>query len=97
MTSYKQDELFSASEIVKNFSTITSKLSHREIDKVGILKNNKLGFVLFRSEDFEDIVRDEVRKALFEEDKKFVDSQVQKVKNNSAKFLTFEEVAEILE
>lgn len=97
MTSYKQDELFSASQIVKNFSTITSKLLHREIDKVGILKNNKLGFVLFRSEDFENIVRNEVQKALFEEDKKFVDSQVQKVKNNSAKFFTFEEVAEILE
>ena len=97
MTSYKQDELFSASEIVKNFSAITSKLSHRQIDKVGILKNNKLGFVLFRSEDFENIVRNEVRKALFEEDKKFVDSQVQKVKNHTAKFFTFEEVAEILE
>lgn len=97
MTSYKQDELFSASEIVKNFSTITSRLSHREIDKVGILKNNKLGFVLFRSEDFEDIVRNEVRKALFEEDKKFVDFQVQKIKNHTAKFFTFEEVAEILE
>ncbi|MBD3807251.1 MAG: hypothetical protein IE880_00885 [Epsilonproteobacteria bacterium] len=97
MTSYKQDELFSASEIVKNFSAITSKLSHKQIDKVGILKNNKLGFVLFRSEDFEDIVRNEVRKALFEEDKKFVDFQVQKIKNHTAKFLTFEEVAEILE
>lgn len=97
MTSYKQDELFSASEIVKNFSTITSKLSHREIDKVGILKNNKLGFVLFRSEDFENIVRNEVQKALFEEDKKFVDFQVQKIKNHTAKFFTFEEVAEILE
>ncbi len=84
MTSYKQDELCNASEIVKNFSTITSRLSHGQIDKVGILKNNKLGFVLFRSEDFE-------------EDKKFVDFQVQKVKNNSAKFFTFEEVAEILE
>lgn len=97
MTSYKQDELFSASEIVKNFSTITSKLSHKEIDKVGILKNNKLGFVLFRSEDFENIVKNEVKKALFEEDKKFVDSQVQKVKNNTANFLTFEEVSEMLE
>jgi hypothetical protein len=97
MTSYKQDELFSASEIVKNFSTITSKLSHKEIDKVGILKNNKLGFVLFRSEDFENIVKNEVKKALFEEDKKFVDSQVQKVKNHTANFLTFEEVSEMLE
>ncbi|KIM02757.1 MAG: hypothetical protein KN64_14030 [Sulfurovum sp. AS07-7] len=96
MTSYKQDELFSASEIVKNFSTITSKLSHKQIDKVGILKNNKLGFVLFRSEDFEDIVRNEVRKVLFEEDKKFVEFQVQKVKDKTAKFYSLEEVSEIL-
>jgi len=86
MTSYRQDELYSASDMVKNFSNITSKFTNKEIDKVGILKNNKLGFVLFRSEDFENIINNEVNKALFEEDKRFVGLQVQKVKNHNAKF-----------
>ncbi len=96
MTSYRQDELYSASDMVKNFSNITSKLTNKEIDKVGILKNNKLGFVLFRSEDFENIIKNEVNKALFEEDKRFVGLQVQKVKNHNAKFYSFEEVCETL-
>lgn len=97
MTSYRQDELYSASDMVKNFSSITSKLSNKEIDKIGILKNNKLGFVLFRSEDFENIVKSEVNKMLFEADKRFVGLQVQRVKDKTAKFYSLEEVSEILE
>ncbi|MCX6052009.1 MAG: hypothetical protein NTZ60_05795 [Campylobacterales bacterium] len=91
MLSYNTNELFSATEMAKNFATITSKLYKNELEKVGILKNNKLDFVLLKSEDFEKIIEKEVQKVLFEEDRKFVASQVEKIKSGAAKFHSLEE------
>lgn len=71
MVAYNSNELFSATEVAKNFATITSKLYKNELEKVGILKNNKLDFILLKSEDFEKIIEKEVRRTLFEEDRKF--------------------------
>lgn len=67
MVAYKTNELYSATEIAKNFSSIASKLTNHEIEKVGILKNNKLDFVMLRSDDFDKIIEKEVHKALQEE------------------------------
>jgi len=61
---YNSNELFSATEISKNFAKITSKLSKKELEKIGILKNNKLDFILLKSDDFEEIIKKEVEKAL---------------------------------
>lgn len=91
MVAYNANELFSATEVAKNFATITSKLYKKELKKIGILKNNKLDFILLKSEDFEKIIEQEVKKALFEEDKKFVAAQVEKIKSGSAKFYFLEE------
>jgi PHD/YefM family antitoxin component YafN of YafNO toxin-antitoxin module len=91
MVSYNTNELFSATEVAKNFATITSKLYKNELEKVGILKNNKLDFILLKSEDFEKMIQKEVQKALFEEDRKFVATQVEKIKSGTAKFYSIEE------
>lgn len=91
MVAYNANELFSATEVAKNFATITSKLYKKELEKIGILKNNKLDFILLKSEDFEKIIEQEVQKALFEEDKKFVASQVEKIRSGTAKFYSIEE------
>ena len=61
------------------------------MEKIGILKNNKLDFILLKSEDFEKIIEKEVQKALFEEDRKFVAAQVEKIKSGTAKFYSLEE------
>lgn len=91
MLAYNTNELFSATDVAKNFASITSKLYKRELEKVGILKNNKLDFILLKSEDFEKIIQKEVQKALFEEDRRFVAAQVEKIKSDSAKFYSIEE------
>ncbi len=91
MVAYNANELFSATEVAKNFATITSKLHKKELEKIGILKNNKLDFILLKSEDFEKIIEQEVQKALFEEDRKFVAAQVEKIKSGTAKFYSLEE------
>jgi len=97
MVSYNANELFSATEVAKNFATITSKLYKKELEKIGILKNNKLDFILLKSEDFEKIIQKEVQKALFEEDRKVVALQVEKIKNGTAKFYSLEEINEKLD
>jgi hypothetical protein len=91
MVAYNTNELFSATEVAKNFATITSKLYKKELEKIGILKNNKLDFILLKSEDFEKIIEKEVQKVLFEEDRKFVATQVERIKSGAAKFYSIEE------
>lgn len=97
MLAYNSNELFSATEVAKNFASITSKLYKRELEKIGILKNNKLDFVLLKSEDFEKIIEKEVQKALFEEDRKFVAAQIEKINSKAAKFYSIEETEAILD
>ncbi|MCK9455580.1 MAG: hypothetical protein WCY51_05505 [Sulfurimonas sp.] len=97
MVAYNTNELFSATEVAKNFATITSKLYKKELEKIGILKNNKLDFILLKSEDFEKIVEKEVQKALFEEDRKFVAMQAEKIKSAKAKFYSLEDTEAKLE
>lgn len=92
MVTYTTDELYSATDIAKNFSSIAAKLSKHEIEKIGILKNNKLDFVMLRSDALEELIKKEVQKALFAEDKKFVTAQLKKIKTNTATFYTAQEV-----
>ena len=42
MVAYNPNELFSATEVAKNFATITSKLYKNELEKIGILKKTNL-------------------------------------------------------
>ncbi|MDD2449205.1 MAG: hypothetical protein PHS42_06680 [Sulfurimonas sp.] len=97
MVVYNANELFSTTEVAKNFATIASKLYKKELEKIGILKNNKLDLILLKSEDFEKIVRKEVEKALFEKDRQFVSTQVEKIKGNVARFYSLEETEAKLE
>jgi len=97
MITYKSNELYSSTQIVKNFSSITSKLMNKEIEKIGILKNNKLDFIILKSQDFEDIVQSEVKKILFEKDLKNLQAQISKLKHNKAVLYSFDEVENILE
>jgi hypothetical protein len=46
MATYSTEELVSSSIISKNFGKYLSKISNKEIDKIGILKNNKLDAVI---------------------------------------------------
>lgn len=97
MLAYNANELFSTTEVAKNFAAITSKLYRKELEKIGILKNNKLDLILLKSEDFEKIVQKEVHKALFEKDRQFVATQVEKIKSNVARFYSLEETEAKLE
>lgn len=53
MLSFKQDEIYTATEIVRNFSPIMEKLKKSESGKLVILKNNKFEAVMLSMNEFE--------------------------------------------
>ncbi|EOH7641020.1 type II toxin-antitoxin system Phd/YefM family antitoxin, partial [Campylobacter jejuni] len=53
MLSFKQDEIYTATEVVRNFSPIMEKLKKSENGKIVILKNNKFEAVMLSMKEFE--------------------------------------------
>ncbi|EAK3466461.1 TPA: type II toxin-antitoxin system Phd/YefM family antitoxin [Campylobacter jejuni] len=53
MLSFKQDEICTATEVVRNFSPIMEKLKKSESGKIVILKNNKFEAVMLSMKEFE--------------------------------------------
>ncbi|TQR34631.1 prevent-host-death protein [Campylobacter sp. MIT 99-7217] len=52
MLSFSQDEIFTATELVRNFSTILNQVSTKD-KKVVILKNNKFEAVMLSVKEYE--------------------------------------------
>ena len=53
MLSFKQDEIYTATEVVRNFSLIMEKLKKSESGKIVILKNNKFEAVMLSVKEYE--------------------------------------------
>ncbi|EEP3491181.1 type II toxin-antitoxin system Phd/YefM family antitoxin [Campylobacter coli] len=53
MLSFKQDEIYTATEVVRNFSPLIEKLKKSESGKMVILKNNKFEAILLSMKEFE--------------------------------------------
>ena len=53
MLSFKQDEIYTATEVVRNFSPIMEKLKKSESGKIVILINKKLEAVMLSMKEFE--------------------------------------------
>ena len=53
MVSYTRNELASATEISKQFGEYISKIKNGFVDKIGVLKNNKLNAVILSVEEYE--------------------------------------------
>ena len=53
MIAYTQNELVSATEVSKQFGEYISKVKNGLLDKIGVLKNNKLNAVIVSVEEYE--------------------------------------------
>ena len=53
MLSFKQNEIYTATEVVRNFSAIIDRLKKNESEKIVVLKNNKFEAVILSVEEFE--------------------------------------------
>ena len=61
MVAYTQNELVSATEISKQFGEYISKVKNGLLDKIGILKNNKLNAVILSVSEYERMALAEAR------------------------------------
>ena len=53
MVSYTQNELLSITDFTKSISKILGDIKERTIEKVGVLKNNKLEAVVISTDEYE--------------------------------------------
>ena len=53
MTTYTTNELIPSSEFAKRFGTYLSQITSNSIDKLAILKNNKVEAILISKDDYE--------------------------------------------
>jgi len=97
MVTYKPNELMSSTDVAKNFGAVLSKLANHEVDKIGVLKNNKLDFVLLRNDELEVLIDEEIRRRKFEADKQTVERQMKALDSGKVKLYTIEEAEKILD
>ncbi|QKF64659.1 type II toxin-antitoxin system prevent-host-death family antitoxin [Campylobacter corcagiensis] len=53
MASFNQDEIYTATEVVRNFSSVLTKVSSGDLKKAVIVKNNKFEAVMISVKEFE--------------------------------------------
>jgi len=53
MVKYAQNELFSITEISKQIGSAVTSIKEHTLEKIGILKNNKLEAVIISTEEYE--------------------------------------------
>ena len=53
MVSFSSDEMISTTEIAKKFGKVLAMLSKNNIDKMGVLKNNKIEAVVISKVEYE--------------------------------------------
>ncbi|MDX9965700.1 hypothetical protein E0765_01630 [Sulfuricurvum sp. IAE1] len=97
MVAYKPNELMSSTDVAKNFGAVLSKLANHEVDKIGVLKNNKLDFVLMRNDELEALIDEEIRRRKFEADRQTVERQMKALNSGKVKPYTIEEAEKILD
>ncbi|MFA5453863.1 MAG: type II toxin-antitoxin system Phd/YefM family antitoxin [Sulfurimonas sp.] len=57
MVAYKRDEIVSASDVARSFSTILNNIINHTKDRLAISKNNKLEAVILDIEEYERLQR----------------------------------------
>jgi PHD/YefM family antitoxin component YafN of YafNO toxin-antitoxin module len=70
MTAYRSDELVSSSDFAKKFGSYLSQIREHTVDKLAILKNNKVEAVLVSHSEYE-LMQDALKQV---EASKFLDS-----------------------
>ncbi|QKG29318.1 type II toxin-antitoxin system Phd/YefM family antitoxin [Campylobacter sp. RM16187] len=53
MTTFSKDEIYTATEVVRNFSTVLTKVGSAQIKRAVIVKNNKFEAVLLNMAEYE--------------------------------------------
>lgn len=53
MISYRKEELISASSLTRNFGEVLNKFNKNELEKIAVLRNNKIEAVILSVDEYE--------------------------------------------
>ena len=92
MVSYTQNELLSITDFTKSISKILGDIKERTVEKVGVLKNNKLEAVVISTQEYERLT--EIEELMSNIEHKEIYNIVQdRVKTPKSKYLSMEDMA----
>lgn len=55
MIAYTKEEIISSSKITRNFGEILNKLLHHKLEKVAVIRNNRIEAVILSVESYENL------------------------------------------
>ncbi|PRM90549.1 hypothetical protein CJ671_01730 [Aliarcobacter cryaerophilus] len=96
MVSYTQNELLSITDFTKSISKILTDVKERSLDKVGILKNNRLEAVVISTQEYEKLKKLEEYLELLEH-KEIFEVVEQRKKDSKDSYISLEDMAKKLE
>ena len=68
---FSKDEIYTATQVVRNFSEVLSKVSTGENNRAFIVKNNKFEAVMLSMSEYERLNKaEEIKKKIYEQRKK---------------------------
>ncbi|MCT7542716.1 type II toxin-antitoxin system Phd/YefM family antitoxin [Aliarcobacter cryaerophilus] len=92
MVSYTQNELLSITDFTKSISKILGDIKERTVEKVGVLKNNKLEAVVISTQEYERLK--EIEELMSNIEHKEIYNIVQdRVKTPKSDYLSMEDMA----
>lgn len=92
MVSYTQNELLSITDFTKSISKILGDIKKRTVEKVGVLKNNKLEAVVISTQEYERLK--EIEELMSNIEHKEIYNIVQdRVKTPKSDYLSIEDIA----
>ena len=77
MTSYRKDEIIPSTIITRNFGDILNRLSQKKLEKVAVIRNNKIEAVILPVESYENLNK----MNSLEEQKELFNAIMQRMKN----------------
>ena len=93
MVSYRSSELLSSTEVAKRFGSVLQNVVGHRVEKIGVLKNNRVEAVLIATDEYERL------KALEEQMEELHDAALVRERRKTPKeeFIPFEQVLEATE
>jgi len=53
LVAYRKNELISSTDLAKRFGQVMNQIKEKSVEKIGVLKNNKLEAVVISTEEYE--------------------------------------------
>ncbi len=96
MVSYTQNELLSITDFTKSLSKVLSSIKDNSIEKIGVLKNNKLEAVVISTDEYERLKKlDELIEE--QEDKEILKVVKERLKTPKSEYISMEELSKNLD